>query len=137
MLSNGEYVVNSNSVNKYGLGFMNSVNEGKYSNGGSVKGYAKGGVVGKFAGGGMPTYIAGNLSNVKNINNKHFETPSKNVRVTPSQSDSNTSSVNNIQYNVNVSLSGSNLDPNDVAKVVINTIKQKERANSSHRQIGT
>ena len=137
MLSNGEYVVNSNSVNKYGLGFMNSVNEGKYSNGGSVKGYAKGGVVGKFAGGGMPTYIAGNLSNVKNINNKNFETPSKNVRVTPSQSDSNTSSVNNIQYNVNVSLSGSNLDPNDVAKVVINTIKQKERANSSHRQIGT
>lgn len=44
MLSNGEYVVQAKSVAKYGHGFMDSVNAGRYANGGPV-GFAEGGAV--------------------------------------------------------------------------------------------
>ena len=42
MLSNGEYVVNADSVKHYGVGFMDSVNTKKLSNGGLL-GFADGG----------------------------------------------------------------------------------------------
>ena len=50
MLSNGEYVVKSSSVAKYGQGMMDAINAGKYAKGGPV-GYMNGGAVG-FAEGG-------------------------------------------------------------------------------------
>jgi TP901 family phage tail tape measure protein len=37
-LSNGEYVVKSSSVNKYGVGMLNSINEQKFAKGGEVGG---------------------------------------------------------------------------------------------------
>lgn len=50
MLSNGEYVVKSSSVAKYGQGMMDAINAGRYAKGGPV-GYMNGGAVG-FAEGG-------------------------------------------------------------------------------------
>ncbi|NDB81491.1 MAG: phage tail tape measure protein, partial [Alphaproteobacteria bacterium] len=37
MLSHGEYVIKASSVNKYGTGFLDAVNSGKYANGGIIK----------------------------------------------------------------------------------------------------
>jgi TP901 family phage tail tape measure protein len=45
MLSNGEYVVKASSVAKYGTGFLDRVNAGRYANGGHVRKYAGGGAV--------------------------------------------------------------------------------------------
>ncbi|MDT0223463.1 hypothetical protein [Gordonia sp. AC31] len=39
MLSNGEYVVNAASVGKYGVGFMDQINAGRFANGGLVGTY--------------------------------------------------------------------------------------------------
>lgn len=39
MLSNGEYVVNAASVGKYGVGFMDQINAGKFADGGLVGTY--------------------------------------------------------------------------------------------------
>ncbi|MDJ0454418.1 hypothetical protein [Gordonia amicalis] len=39
MLSNGEYVVNAKSVGKYGVGFMDQVNAGRFADGGLVGTY--------------------------------------------------------------------------------------------------
>ncbi len=44
-LSNGEYVVQARSVQKYGLGFLNAVNKGRYALGGLVQKFQAGGVV--------------------------------------------------------------------------------------------
>jgi TP901 family phage tail tape measure protein len=38
MLSNGEYVIQASSVNKYGKGMMDSINAGKYAEGGLIEG---------------------------------------------------------------------------------------------------
>jgi hypothetical protein len=43
MLSNGEYVVKASAVRKYGVGFLDRVNAGKYARGGLVRRFAKGG----------------------------------------------------------------------------------------------
>ena len=45
MLSNGEYVIKASSVAKYGTGFMDHLNAGRFADGGMVQ---------KFANGGMP-----------------------------------------------------------------------------------
>jgi hypothetical protein len=44
MLSNGEYVIQADSVSKYGQGLFDSLNAQKFANGGRVKGYAQGGM---------------------------------------------------------------------------------------------
>jgi TP901 family phage tail tape measure protein len=43
MLSNGEYVIQSDAVNKYGVGFFDKVNAKKFSRGGDVEGGGYGG----------------------------------------------------------------------------------------------
>jgi TP901 family phage tail tape measure protein len=43
MLSDGEYVIKASSVNKYGLGFMDKINAGKFAMGGIVKKFQNGG----------------------------------------------------------------------------------------------
>lgn len=50
--------------------------------------------------------------------------------------NSPSSSIHNVEYNVNVSVEGSNASPDDIARVVIKTLKQKEKANMTHRRIG-
>jgi hypothetical protein len=46
------------------------------------------------------------------------------------------STNNNIEYNVNVSVAGSNASPDEIANVVIRTLKQREKANMTQRTIG-
>ncbi|MET3450098.1 phage tail tape measure protein [Curtobacterium sp. 1544] len=45
MLSDNEYVIKASSVRKYGTGFLDRVNAGRYANGGQVRKYAGGGAV--------------------------------------------------------------------------------------------
>jgi len=47
MLSDGEYVIKASSVAKYGTGFMDAINAGKYATGGLVKGYEDGSLISK------------------------------------------------------------------------------------------
>jgi len=46
-LSNGEYVIKASSVSKYGKPMMDSINSGKFANGGLIQGFARGGLVSK------------------------------------------------------------------------------------------
>jgi TP901 family phage tail tape measure protein len=56
--------------------------------------------------------------------------------VGPKDNNSSSLSNTNIEYNINVNVEGSNATPEQIANVVIKTIKQKERANNTHRNIG-
>jgi len=42
----------------------------------------------------------------------------------------------NIEYNINVAVEGSNASPDDIAKVVLQTLKRKEATKITHRNIG-
>jgi TP901 family phage tail tape measure protein len=91
MLSNGEYVINADSVKKYGVQTFNAFNNKKYSMGGPVTRmpYANGGLA--TSGGSM--------------------------------------------YNINVTLNGSNLDPNDVARAIHKEMKMREIASGRSRTV--
>ena len=91
MLSNGEYVINADSVKKYGVQTFNAFNNKKYSMGGPVTR--------------MP-YSAGGLA----------------------------SSANSL-YNINVTLNGSDLDANDVARAIHREMKMREIASGRSRSI--
>jgi len=91
MLSNGEYVINADSVKKYGVQTFNAFNNKKYSMGGPVTR--------------MP-YSAGGLA----------------------------SSANSL-YNINVTLNGSDLDANDVARAIHREMKMREIASGRSRQV--
>lgn len=54
----------------------------------------------------------------------------------PRSNDSSSLVNSNVEYNINVNVEGSNATPEQIANVVIKTIKQKERANNTHRNIG-
>jgi len=91
MLSNGEYVINADSVKKYGVQTFNAFNNKKYSMGGPVTR--------------MP-YSEGGLA----------------------------SSANSL-YNINVTLNGSDLDANDVARAIHREMKMREIASGRSRNI--
>jgi TP901 family phage tail tape measure protein len=91
MLSNGEYVINADSVKKYGVETFNAFNNKKYSMGGPVTR--------------MP-YASGGLA----------------------------SSANSL-YNINVTLNGSNLDANDVARAIHREMKMREIASGRSRSV--
>ena len=91
MLSNGEYVINADSVKKYGVQTFNAFNNKKYSMGGPVTR--------------MP-YSEGGLA----------------------------SSANSL-YNINVTLNGSDLDANDVARAIHREMKMREIASGRSRSI--
>jgi len=91
MLSNGEYVINADSVKKYGMETFHAFNSKKYSMGGPVTRmpYANGG----------PVTSSGSM------------------------------------YNINVTLNGSNLDPNDVARAIHKEMKMREIASGRSRTV--
>ena len=91
MLSNGEYVINADSVKKYGVQTFNAFNNKKYSMGGPVTR--------------MP-YSEGGLA-----------------------------SSSNSLYNINVTLNGSDLDANDVARAIHREMKMREIASGRSRNI--
>jgi hypothetical protein len=82
MLSNGEYVINADSVKKYGVQTFEAFNNKKYAMGGYVQR--------------MP-YAEGGLAKSSNS-----------------------------LYNINVTLNGSNLDANDVARAIHREMKMRE-----------
>ena len=82
MLSNGEYVINADSVKKYGVQTFNAFNSKKYSMGGPVTRMP-------YANGGLAT-------------------------------------SGSSMYNINVTLNGSNLDANDVARAIHREMKMRE-----------
>ena len=91
MLSNGEYVINADSVKKYGMDTFHAFNSKKYSMGGPVTRmpYANGG----------PVTSSGSM------------------------------------YNINVTLNGSSLDPNDVARAIHKEMKMREIASGRSRTV--
>jgi TP901 family phage tail tape measure protein len=91
MLSNGEYVINADSVKKYGMETFNAFNNKKYAMGGPVTRmpYANGG----------PVTSSGSM------------------------------------YNINVTLNGSDLDPNDVARAIHKEMKMREIASGRSRTV--
>lgn len=91
MLSNGEYVINADSVKKYGVQTFNAFNNKKYSMGGPVTRMP-------YANGGLAT---------------------------------NSGSM----YNINVTLNGSNLDANDVARAIHREMKMREIASGRSRTL--
>jgi hypothetical protein len=82
MLSNGEYVINADSVKKYGIQTFDAFNNKKYSMGGPVTRMP-------YANGGLAT-------------------------------------SGSSMYNINVTLNGSNLDANDVARAIHREMKMRE-----------
>jgi hypothetical protein len=69
--------------------------------------------------------------------NPTFQNPAKRVTVSTQGGESiSNRSTSNIQYNVNVNVEGSNASPQEIARVVINTIKQREKSNVANRRIG-
>jgi TP901 family phage tail tape measure protein len=91
MLSNGEYVINADSVKKYGVQTFEAFNNKKYAMGGYVQR--------------MP-YAEGGLAKSSNS-----------------------------LYNINVTLNGSNLDANDVARSIHREMKMREIAAGRSRTI--
>jgi hypothetical protein len=91
MLSNGEYVINADSVKKYGIQTFDAFNNKKYSMGGPVTRVP-------YANGGLAT---------------------------------NSGSM----YNINVTLNGSNLDANDVARSIHREMKMREIASGRSRTV--
>ena len=82
MLSNGEYVINADSVKKYGIQTFDAFNNKKYAIGGPVTRMP-------YANGGLAT-------------------------------------SGSSMYNINVTLNGSNLDANDVARAIHREMKMRE-----------
>jgi|688.fasta_scaffold00729_20 TP901 family phage tail tape measure protein len=103
LISNGEYVMNANAVSHYGKDFMDAVNKG---------------ILPEAAMGGMfsskyPGYVqrmgdGGMLSRKFGI-------------------DNDSSSISNVEYNINVNVAGTNSSPDDIAEAVMKSLKRKER----------
>jgi hypothetical protein len=91
MLSNGEYVINADSVKKYGVQTFNAFNNKKYAMGGPVTRMP-------YANGGLAT-SSGSM------------------------------------YNINVTLNGSDLDANDVARAIHREMKMREIASGRSRTV--
>ena len=64
-----------------------------------------------------------------------YKTPGAKIAVPSSSQMGNSTSSKNIQYNVNVNVAGTNASADEIAKVVISTIKAREGANLTRRSI--
>jgi TP901 family phage tail tape measure protein len=120
MLSDGEYVIKSDSVRKFGKNFLDTINAGtlpgfqlggiaNYAKGGMIKKYAQGGMIKKYGEGGfvMSKYGIDNpgINNLKAINNGAYSSDS----------------VYNYSINVNVQ---TDANANDIARNVMTQIKR-------------
>ena len=100
-LSNGEYVIKASMVDKYGVPFFNALNQGMLpmmAGGGMVSRYP-GAAAGMAAGGYVkPGYALGGL-----VSGKESE------------------------YNINVSVEGSNSSPDDIANKVMQVLQRRDK----------
>lgn len=99
MLSNGEYVIRASSVDKYGIQLMDMINMGKLDLM-AKGGYSKyPGIVSGMARGGGVYYNAGGAVS---------------------------ESTKNIEYNINVSVEGTNSSADEIANKVMSAIERKQ-----------
>lgn len=122
MLSNGEYVVKSAAVNKYGKGFMDQLNAGNIDFSGA-KQYASGGMIGVTPTFGIPQMETTNASMLSaNVNNNY--------------SNASNSSVNN-SNKINIVINGAgNKSANAIANKVISMINQANNLRDHSRSAG-
>ena len=108
MLSNGEYVVKADSVNKYGRGFLDQVNAGKFNAGGLV-GRASSSVPAMIspASASMPTFGMPSM-------------PSSSLSINNSGVSSNTNTNNSSR--VNIVINGASQNANAIANKVVRMI---------------
>ncbi len=106
MLSNGEFVMQADAVDKYGLPFMYMLNNK------TLPGFGMGGYSSRYPGmatkmyrGGMAKKFAGGMSN------------------------------ESIEYNINVNVAGSNSSADEIAAEVLKAIQRRERMNGSVTRI--
>jgi hypothetical protein len=112
MLSDGEYVVKASSVAKYGTGFMDHINAGKFANGGYVN---------------IPKFENGiNMVPADMLAMLHKNEAVVPANMNPFNPNSNNATMGGAQYNVNVTLNGSSLDADDVARVITRELKMRE-----------
>jgi hypothetical protein len=108
MLSNGEYVIRASSVNKYGIPFLDMINKGMLPMMGKG-GYSRypSMVNGMAMGGGVYYNSGGAVAE----------------------------SSNNIEYNINVSVAGSNASADEIAREVMSALDRKERMSKTVNRI--
>lgn len=100
-LSNGEYVIRASSVNKYGVPFLDMINQGMLP-ALAAGGYSRyPGAVNRMAGGGMVSYY--NKGGLVSENG------------------------NNVEYNINVNVAGTNASADEIARKVMQKIERSEK----------
>jgi hypothetical protein len=68
--------------------------------------------------------------------NPKFTTPASRLSTPAGLSEStNNSTTNNVEYNLTVTVDKTNASPEDIASVVIQTLKRKEKTNRTHRNL--
>ena len=122
MASNGEYVVKSAAVNKYGKGFMDQLNAGNVDFSGAQQ-YANGGLIGATPTFGMPEMASISPSDISaNINN--------NIG-----GSSNSSTRNSSKVNIVINGAGGK-SANAIANKVISMINQANNSRNHSRSAG-
>jgi hypothetical protein len=114
MLSNGEFVVKASAVDKIGVGVLNRLNQT-----GDISRFALGGL--STAAFKTPMMAKGGEFVMSNYSIKQFSTDAANA-INSGSATSVGDSVYNYSVNVNVSNAGANA--NDIARTVINQIRQ-------------
>jgi hypothetical protein len=115
MLSNGEYVIQASSVNKFGKNFLDQINAGVlpgFKNGGDVSGRLM-----------QRKYQA------KNLREPNFQGAAISPTINANTLATNTSTVldNSSVYNYNLSVNVSSVsDPNAIAQTVMGQIRRVE-----------
>lgn len=125
-LSNGEYVIRASAVKQYGKGLFDNLNTQKFSGGGYIDGLAKfhsGGKVGYRYGGEVMAMLQGGEVVIPKEIVRHYENGGP------------VSNSNSSQYNINVSVNGSNASADEIAKTVMRTIQNQQNMISGPRYV--
>ena len=156
MLSNGEYVINAEAVNKYGTGFMDMVNAKKFANGGPVMNdYMKSDIVHhqpidgwkwdkkqkKYM---LPTVVPKSVAAINSIKPKNltrmFDTSAINKSIRLSESGKNGTFNNTINdhtvYNITVNAK-TNADPKELVKLITEEMKKANKSLGTSRKQGS
>ena len=118
MLSNGEYVIKASAVAKYGKGFLDSINSGRYS----LAGLASGGYAQALPSAGISA-SAGSYGN-RLINSLRQQ----------SGMNSNASSYNPV-YNNHITISGTDLSKKEIADEVLYRISVVQKRNNMGNKV--
>ena len=123
-LSNGEYVIRASAVKQYGKGLFDNLNSQNFANGGYIlPKYHSGGKVGYKYGGEVMAMLQGGEVVIPKEIVRHYENGGQ------------VSNSNSSQYNINVSVNGSNASADEIAKTVMRTIQNQQHMISGPRYV--